>query len=161
MEISVVPVNFENDAHGEAVVRILNAYATDIMGGGKPLPDTVKENLIPTLKKRSDAVILLAFVDGNAAGLMNCFEGFSTFKCKPLMNIHDVAVLPEYRGLGLSQKMLSSIETISRDRGCCKLTLEVLEGNRVAQSAYIKFGFSSYELDPEAGKALFWEKDLS
>ncbi|MFT5906124.1 MAG: ribosomal protein S18 acetylase RimI-like enzyme, partial [Cryomorphaceae bacterium] len=42
----------------------------------------------------------------------------------------------------------------------CKITLEVLSKNEVAKSAYQKFGFSGYELDPEAGKALFWEKPI-
>ncbi len=56
--------------------------------------------------------------------------------------------------------MLSTVEQIAQDKGCCKLTLEVLEANQPAQQAYTKFGFSGYELDPRAGKALFWEKLL-
>lgn len=160
MSIKIIQADLSNPEQGQAIVNLLNSYATDIMGGGQPLPKAVRENLISSLQQRSDAVILLALVDGQPAGLMNCFEGFSTFKCKPLMNIHDVAVLPEFRGLGLSQKMLSKIESISRERGCCKLTLEVLEGNKVAQQAYMKYGFAAYELDPSAGRALFWEMAL-
>jgi len=38
--------------------------------------------------------------------------------------------------------------------------LEVLSNNEVAKSAYSKFGFSGYELDPKAGAALFWQKTL-
>jgi hypothetical protein len=38
--------------------------------------------------------------------------------------------------------------------------LEVLTGNRLAQSAYLKFGFGAYELDPEMGGAIFWQKAL-
>ena len=56
--------------------------------------------------------------------------------------------------------MLGKVELLARDRGCCKLTLEVLEGNAVARSAYEKFGFTGYELDPAMGKAHFWEKKL-
>ena len=56
--------------------------------------------------------------------------------------------------------MLDEVERIAKEKGCCKLTLEVLEGNIVAKKAYEKFGFSSYELDPATGKALFWEKVL-
>jgi len=44
--------------------------------------------------------------------------------------------------------------------GCCKLTLEVLEGNTVARAAYQACGYSGYELNPEIGKALFWQKKL-
>lgn len=160
MRIEVVEADLFDPQDGNAIIHLLDEYASDIMGGGKALPDEVKKNLIHALQQRQDAVILLAVVDGTPAGIMNCFEGFSTFKCKPLMNIHDVAVLSEFRGLGLSQKMLNKIESIARERGCCKLTLEVLEGNKVAQAAYVKYGFSSYELDPASGCAMFWEMAL-
>ena len=56
--------------------------------------------------------------------------------------------------------MLEKVEQIAIERGCCKLTLEVLEGNQAAQNSYQKFGFSAYELDPEMGRALFWDKKL-
>jgi len=54
--------------------------------------------------------------------------------------------------------MLHEVEKIAKERGCCKLTLEVLEGNCSAKKSYEKFGFSGYELDSEVGKALFWQK---
>ena len=87
-------------------------------------------------------------------------EGFSTFLCKPLINIHDLVVLEQYRGAGLSHKMLQKVEDIAIQKGCCKLTLEVLAGNEVAKSSYSKFGFSGYQLDPKTGGAHFWQKSL-
>nr|GFD20020.1 hypothetical protein [Tanacetum cinerariifolium] len=54
--------------------------------------------------------------------------------------------------------MLTKVEEIARQRGCCKMTLEVLEGNEVALGAYRKLGFSDYQLDPQMGRALFWQK---
>ncbi len=54
----------------------------------------------------------------------------------------------------------NELKPLRKTRDCCKLTLEVLEGNHIAQAAYTKFGFSGYELDPEMGRALFWEKKL-
>jgi len=66
-----------------------------------------------------------------------------------------------WRGQGLSTAMLQKVESIALQRGCCKITLEVLEGNLVARKAYEKFGFSGYELDPAMGKAMFWEKPLT
>jgi ribosomal protein S18 acetylase RimI-like enzyme len=55
---------------------------------------------------------------------------------------------------------LQSAEQIAIELGCCKLTLEVLEHNYIAQKAYRSFGFAGYELNPNMGKALFWEKKL-
>ena len=53
-----------------------------------------------------------------------------------------------------------AIEQHAREIGCCKVTLEVLEGNHPAKKAYSQAGFAAYELDPEAGQALFWQKKL-
>ena len=84
--------------------------------------------------------------------------GFSTFKCQPLINIHDLAVIKTFRGQGISQALLSKLEQLALKKGCCKITLEVLEGNIVAQNAYQKFGFAGYQLDPNMGKAMLWQK---
>jgi ribosomal protein S18 acetylase RimI-like enzyme len=130
------------------------------MGGGQPLPEAVCRDLPAALAERWDAVVFLAFDGERPVGLVNCFEGFSTFNCKPLLNIHDVVVLADHRGQGVARRLLQQVETEARARGCCKLTLEVLEGNRTAQSVYRSAGFAGYELDPDKGRALFWEKKL-
>ncbi|WP_085444644.1 GNAT family N-acetyltransferase [Magnetofaba australis] len=160
MSLRIQQADFANPDHGAAIVRLLDAYARDPMGGGKPLSDSVKCDLVPALARIPGALTLLAYVDEHAVGLANCFAGFSTFACRPLLNIHDIAVLPAYRGQGVAGAMLAEIEAIARARGCCKVTLEVLENNHAAQSAYRKYGFAGYELRPEAGRALFWEKSL-
>ena len=147
-------------SHGETIIYLLNEYAKDEMGGGTELSIFVKNNLVSELKKRQGVYIILAFVDGNPAGLVNCFEGFSTFACKSLLNIHDVIVIADYRGRGISKKMLNKAEEIAIDLGCCKLTLEVLEGNTIAQIAYKSCGYSGYELNPKTGRAMFWQKKL-
>lgn len=160
MNIEIIQADYRNATHAKDIPYLLNAYATDLMGGGKALSSYVMENLTAELAKRPHAFSVLAYVDGKPAGLVNCFEGFSSFACKPLVNIHDVIVHQTFRGLGLSQKMLSKVEDIARERGCCKITLEVLEHNHVAKSSYQKFGFASYELDPTAGQAVFWQKTI-
>ncbi|MDX2098980.1 MAG: GNAT family N-acetyltransferase [Leptolyngbyaceae cyanobacterium bins.59] len=158
--IEIVEADLRIPAHAKALVQLMDAYARDPMGGGQGLSDFVKENLPTELAKRKTVHVILAFVDTEPAGLIVALEGFSTFACKPLFNIHDVIVAFPYRGKGLSKRLLQKAETIALDIGCCKLTLEVLEGNHVAQAAYKSFGFSGYELDPTTGKALFWQKKL-
>ncbi len=147
-------------AHAAAILYLLNEYAKDDMGGGAELSAYAKANLIAELRKRQGTHIVLAFVDGSPAGVAICFEGFSTFACKPLLNIHDIVVLKKYRGRGISKRLLAKAEEIALGLGCCKLTLEVLEGNAVAQAAYKASGFAGYELDPKLGKAMFWQKKL-
>lgn len=160
MQVNIIQADYQNEEHGKDLVMLLNAYALDPMGGGEALASETQQNLVAALAKRDDFLTLLCYVDNKPAGILNCVEGFSTFKCKPLLNIHDCGVLKEFRGLGISQLLFKEAEKISRERGYCKLTLEVLEGNIVAQNAYKKLGFSGYELDEKTGKAMFWEKAL-
>jgi ribosomal protein S18 acetylase RimI-like enzyme len=158
VNIIIADYNKTNDA--EALVDLMNHYALDKLGGGQALPESVKQVLAAEIAKVPGAFTVLAMVDDKPAGLINCLMGFSTFKAKPLINIHDVVVLSEYRGLNISQLMLDKVEEVAIERGCCKLTLEILQGNKIAQNAYAKFGFSGYELDPEMGGAMFWQKAL-
>lgn len=161
VNIEIVKVDYKNEQHAKDLVYLLNEYACDPMGGGEPLTANTCDNLARELANIPHAFSVLIYVDGTPAALTNCFEGFSTFSCKPLINVHDICVLKDYRGLGLSQKLLEKVESVAKSRGCCKITLEVLSNNHVAKAAYQKFGFSSYELDPSAGTAVFWQKSLS
>jgi len=161
MKFEVLIVDYLNIQHAQDISYLLNCYAEDPMGGGAPLSEKVKANLAKELSKVPHALSVICYVDDKPAGLINCFEAFSTFKCQPLINIHDIVVVSEFRGLGVSQKMLAKIEEVAKEKGCCKITLEVLEGNEIARNSYIKFGFDGYELDPKMGKALFWQKAFS
>lgn len=160
MNIQLVSADYQNEAHGRDILALMDKYALDPMGGGTPLTEYVKSSLMSELAKRPHALTVICYVDSNPAGLINGFEGFSTFNGKPLINVHDLIVLREYRGRGISQLLLTEIEAIAKTRGCCKITLEVLQGNHAAQKAYAKFGFKEYQLDPLMGSALFLQKEL-
>ena len=162
--IRVTQADYANPVHAAALVMLLDAYASDPMGGGEPLSDFAKAHLVPSLAARPQAYSVLAFAsadDSVPVGLVNCIEGFSTFKCKPLVNVHDVAVLAGYRGQRIGEQMLALAETIARERGACKLTLEVLSGNTGAEKLYRRVGFAYYELDPAMGQAGFMQKWLA
>ena len=160
LKINITLADYSNTRHANDILMLLDYYARDPMGGGQPLRQHVKDHLIESLSQVPGAFSLLCYVDNVAVALLNAFEGFSTFKGKPLINIHDVVVMERFRGQGIAQSLLSKVEEIAKHRGCCKLTLEVLEANMPARHAYEKSGFSGYELKPEMGKALFWQKTL-
>ncbi|GAB3287539.1 GNAT family N-acetyltransferase [Pseudidiomarina andamanensis] len=158
--LEIVLADYSNPKHRQAVVDMLDDYARDPMGGGEALPEATRENLIDEMAKRDHVFSILAYVDDQPVGLANCVEGFSTFAAKPVMNIHDIAVIKDFRGQGISKRLLQEVETLAQFRGCCKLTLEVLQGNEPAKIAYEKFGFKPYQLDDAMGKAEFWQKYL-
>lgn len=156
----ILQANYSDTLHAQAIVQLLDAYAEDPAGGGTPLSDFAKANLINELAKRPQAFTVLAFDADAPVGLVNCIEGFSTFACKPLVNVHDVVVLTSHRGQRVGEQMLALAEQIAMLRGACKLTLEVLSGNRSAIKLYERIGFAGYQLDPALGSALFLQKWL-
>lgn len=163
--ITVCRANYANPVHAAALVSLLDAYAQDPMGGGHALSDFAKANLVGALAARAQAYSVLAFTNDpalgdKAVGLVNCIEGFSTFACLPLINVHDVAVLQEHRGQGVAEKMLTLAQVIAQERGACKMTLEVLHGNTSAVRLYERLGFAGYQLDPAMGQARFMQKWL-
>ena len=158
--IKIIKADYSDSRQAHEIAKLLNAYATDPMGGGKELSPGVMDTLAMELSRLAHAFSIIAYVDDEPAGLVNCFEVFSTFQCKPVINIHDVVVLQDFRGMGLGKKLLEKVENIARERGCCKLTLEVLSGNEVAAGLYRKYGFTGYELDPDKGTAQFLQKML-
>ena len=153
-------VDFTDVVESSWVVMLLDAYASDPMGGGRPLSEHVKANLPEAMLSTPGAFSIVAIQDETPVALANCFTALSTFSCQPLANIHDVVVLESHRGQGIGTKLLTAVQEEAVRLGCCKLTLEVLEGNHGARQAYAKFGFESYTLDDTTGRALFLQKKL-
>lgn len=152
--------DYGDAADAAAVVMLLDAYASDPAGGGEPLSDFAKANLVRELAARPQAYSVLAFDGELPVGLVNCIEGFSTFACQPLVNVHDVAVLASHRGRGIAEQMLREAERIAAERGAVKMTLEVLAGNAPAMQLYRRIGYAAYQLDPAMGVAQFLQKWL-
>jgi ribosomal protein S18 acetylase RimI-like enzyme len=158
--LHICQADYHDAAHAGALVELLDAYAQDPAGGGKALGHFAKTHLVKELAARPQAFSVLAFAQGQPVGLVNCIEGFSTFACRPLVNIHDVMVLASHRGQRVAGQMLALVDAIARERGACKLTLEVLEGNAGAIRLYQRAGFAAYQLDPAMGQARFLQKWL-
>ena len=143
MDLHIHQANLGDARDSAGIVEILNSYASDPKGGGKPLPADVKDRLIEVLREHPTTLVLLAVAEGKPVGVAVCFFGVSTFKARPLVNIHDLAVLPGYRGRGVGRALLGAVEEHARKRGCCKLTLEVQDDNAPARTLYQRFGFDN------------------
>ena len=159
MQFEIVNADFGDPAHREGLLEVINSYAADPVGGGKPLPPDVRDRLVPALRDHPTALVLLAVAGERPVGTAVCFLGFSTFQARPLLNIHDLAVLPKWRGRGIGRALLAAAEDRALQQGCCKLTLEVQEGNERARALYKRFGFSDFVV-AGSGSTRFLSKPL-
>ena len=158
--VRIIEANLDDPAHQQAILQLVDAYSRDEMGDGKPLSDEARNQLLRGLREHPTSLIFLAWKGEEPVGIAVCFRGFSTFAARPLINIHDLAVLPGHRGNGIGPGLLEAVERKARQMGCCKLTLEVLEKNRRARRVYEAAGFAHPVPQGEAGHCLFMSKRL-
>jgi ribosomal protein S18 acetylase RimI-like enzyme len=155
IETKVIPCQYSDPRHVEAVARLINAYIQDAMGGGEVLLDEGQARLIDGLARHPKSIVLLAETNGQFCGLLTAFENFATFAARPMINVHDLIVLQAYRGQGVGRKLLEAVVHEAGKRHCCRITLEVRHDNYVAQQLYQTMGF--HDADP----ALFyWRKPI-
>lgn len=140
MSLEIRDADLADPTDASAIVEIVNAYALDPFGGEAPLPRDVQARLVDGLRAHPTTLVLLALVDGRPVGVAVCFFGFSTFRARPLLNVHDLAVLASHRGQGVGRALLAAVEARARARGCCKITLEVLDTNLRARALYASCG---------------------
>jgi ribosomal protein S18 acetylase RimI-like enzyme len=111
--------------------------------------------LIQKLAAHPTAIVLLAEYGGEFAGLLIAFENIATFAAKPMINIHDIIVLKEYRGKGVGRLLMSAVIDEAKNRDCVRVTLEVREDNKIARRLYKSMGFKATK-----PKMLYWRKEL-
>jgi ribosomal protein S18 acetylase RimI-like enzyme len=160
MNVEIAEADLSNPDHARGLVDVLDSYAREPAGGERPLRESVRTRLVPELATQANALILLAISQGRTVGTAVCFFGFSTFAARRLLNIHDLAVLPEFRGVGIGRSLLGAAESRARQHGCCKLTLEVREDNERARSLYENVGFGDFAPGADPMPTFFLEKRL-
>ncbi|MGB9839841.1 ribosomal protein S18-alanine N-acetyltransferase [Thermovenabulum sp.] len=80
-------------------------------------------------------------------------------------HVTNIAVLPEYRGLGIGELIMRTLIDLAKKRSVMKMTLEVRKSNFVAQNLYQKLGFKptgirrGYYTDNNEDAIIMW-KDI-
>jgi ribosomal protein S18 acetylase RimI-like enzyme len=156
--IFVIESALTSDQHQRDFLAMMDSYARDPMEGGLDMSDEVRRDLVPEIRKHPAFYSFLAYDDDKPIGFSLCFLGFSSFAARPLLNIHDIGVLPQYRGKGVGKQIMNAIEAKARSIGCCKLTLEVREDNNPARGLYRKLGFTESVVGPTRIPMEFWSK---
>lgn len=155
MEFKLLEADLNNSEHAAQIIKLLNDYMNDPMGNNSPMAKELAPKIIGGLKRHPAFLGFFVLADEQYAGLANCNVNFSTFQAKPLINIHDFIIAPEFRKNGVGQFLLHEIIRYASDHGFCRITLEVREDNLRAKSLYKKLGFSDC-----VPKMMFWEKKL-
>lgn len=161
IDCRVIEADLASAEHARIVLYLVRAFARDTMGDGQDLPQQSRDTLIDGLRQHPAAFVFLAFIDDDPAGYSACFLGFSTFKALPVLNVHDFFVAETHRRKGVGGHLMGAIEARATELGCCKLTLEVQQNNKTAQSLYHRFGFKEASYDTAAGTVLFRQKMLA
>lgn len=161
MIVTCRELDYTDSRDATLLVHLLDAYARDAMGGGTPLVADTRDRLPKVLANTPNAYSIVAEADGRGLGLANCFTSISTFAAQPIVNIHDAYVVPDARGQGVVDALFAAVTASAQARGACKITLEVLEGNKRAQAVYRRLGFTGYSLGAATGCALFWERKIA
>ena len=154
-EADFIFCDFKNPVHCRQLIRLINHYMTDPMGGSEKLNKEQEQALIRGLANHPSSFVLFILYEAHFSGLATCFINFSTFKAKPYINVHDVIIDNKNRGKGLGKMLLGKIISIATERNYCKVNLEVRDDNTVAKNLYQSLGFT--DTDPMMH---FWTKSI-
>lgn len=147
----------QEDQH--AVLELLEDYARQLPAYHRSLPPEVRRNLPAALQHFPGCHIFLAHRGADVAGVAICFEGFSTFRSRRLLNLHDLSVRAAYQRQGIGQRLLHAVVAFARQEQFCGVTLEVAADNP-ARQLYARFGFAPLDGPCAAHLTLFAKLEL-
>ncbi|MEN2975189.1 MAG: ribosomal protein S18-alanine N-acetyltransferase [Candidatus Caldarchaeales archaeon] len=111
------------------------------------LPENYTYSFFETILRLYPKSFLVAEVDGKIAGYIMCrveriFSKFQKLRIVKAGHVISIAVLPEYRRMGIATSVIKNAMKILREEyGCSEIFLEVRISNTPAINLYEKLGF--------------------
>ena len=111
------------------------------------LPENYTYGFFETVLRSYPKSFLVAEVDKNIAGYIMCrveriFSKFQRFKICKAGHVISIAVLPEYRRMGIASLLMKNAMKVLREvYDCSEVFLEVRISNNPAITLYEKLGF--------------------
>lgn len=111
--------------------------------------------------KLPHAIFLVAYLEEQILGYCGVYQVFNEG------DITNIAVSPDYRGMGIAGKLLEEVFVYSAERGIGALTLEVRESNAPAIHLYHKYGFEQAGLrknfyeKPKEHAIIMWKRGIA
>ena len=103
------------------------------------------------------AEVIIARVNGDAAGFALYFHNYSTFLGRRGIWLEDLYVRPQWRGRGIGRRLLGRLAQIAVERRCGRLEWWVLDWNADAIGFYRRLGaapMSEWTVQRLTGEAL-------
>jgi ribosomal protein S18 acetylase RimI-like enzyme len=94
-----------------------------------------------------DFFVLIAEIDGAAAGLAIYFNEFSTWRGRRGVYLQDLYVMPETRGRGVGEELIKQLAIEAKSNGAVYLRLAVDAENEDAARFYERIGFTEADRD--------------
>jgi len=134
--MTIRPATVEDVPQILALIRELAAYERDPLAVEATEADLLREGFGPSPR----FFTLMAEVSGEIAGFALYFFNFSTWKGRSGIHLEDLFVRPQFRGLGIGKKLLSSVAEAAVANGCGRLQWDVLDWNQAAIDFYQGLG---------------------
>lgn len=83
-------------------------------------------------------------VNDSAVGFAVIYETYSSYRSRPVWNLHDLMISARVRGQGCGRAFMRFLLEQAKHENVVKVTLEVNENNEVAKRLYQSFGFEDF-----------------
>lgn len=107
--------------------------------------DTAKEFLAERIKNRDSEIFVCETTKNKLIGFVQLFPLFSSTRMKKMWLLNDLFVNPEYRGKGVSVKLIERAKKLVKDSSACAMFLETEKSNLIGNNLYPKTGFELNE----------------
>lgn len=100
------------------------------------------KNFLSARLNQNDSEIFVCEIKQNKlAGFVQLYPLFSSTRMKKLWLLNDLFVDPEFRGKGISVKLIDRAKILVKESGACAMFLETGKSNMIGNNLYPRAGF--------------------
>ncbi len=115
--------------------RLFYRKTSDIVGANAFLKERIE---------KKDSVIYVDEENNKITGFTQLYPQFSSTRMLRSWLLNDLYVLPEFRGRGISKKLIAAAKQLAKETGAAGLLLETEKVNSIGNQLYPSAGFQLY-----------------
>ncbi|MFK7766075.1 MAG: GNAT family N-acetyltransferase [Mariniblastus sp.] len=129
--------------HIDQVVELFDAYR--VWYGKRSDKATATQFLSERTEKNESVIFACENSDAKFVGFTQLYPVFSSTRMRPMWLLNDLFVSPEFRGQGVSKKLIESAKELARSTNACGVLLETETTNDIGNHLYPSVGFELEE----------------